>query len=183
MDDFETFFGPHEVGTLDLGHTCITVPDAPSNIRAGDNATFSILYVANFEDNEADRETHYACTDVTFVEVDSFDTAIPCFNATLESPEPDVDDDVLTTLTDGEGNSPHTASDFTNDDDSSSGGLSGGAIAGAVVGAVAGAALLAGVAFWLIRRNSQKKAAAESDKQMRQVDAEKAHSDTLSTRS
>ncbi|KAL2760965.1 hypothetical protein ACRALDRAFT_1059317 [Sodiomyces alcalophilus JCM 7366] len=176
MDDFETFFDPHQIGTLDLGHTCISVPDPPSNIKAGMNATFSLLYVANFEENPAFRSTHYACADVSFVEFSAFDDAIPCFNATTADPEVKVDGDVEVTVTDAHGNVPHTASDFK----SPSSGLSKGTIAGAVVGAAAGVSIIAAVGFWLFRRNKQKK---QLNEQMRQVDAEKAHSDTLSTRS
>jgi len=180
MDDFETFFGPNEVGSLSLGHTCIQTPDVPSNIKAGDNATFSMLYVANFAANEADRTIHYACSDVTFVEFESFDEAIPCFNTTIDDPDLKVDSIYDVTTTDKDGNQPHTVEDFTNTSSSSGSSMGAGEIAGAVVGAVAGLGLIgAAVFFW--RRRSQKK--EEEQKQMRQVDAEKANSDTLSTRS
>lgn len=177
MDDFETFYGPNEVGSLDLGHTCVNVPDAPSNIRPGMNATFSLLYVANFEEDAADRTTHYACADVSFVEFSAFDDAIPCFNATTADPEVKIDDDVEVITTDAHGNVPHTSSDFTT---SSSSGVSKGVIAGAVVGSVAGVSMIAALGVWLFRRNRKRNQVNEP---MRQVDAEKAHSDTLSTRS
>ena len=184
MDDFETFYGPNEVGTLGNGHTCIKTPDVPSSVRPGDNATFSMLYVANFGVNEADRTTHYVCADVTFVELENFDETIQCFNTTLENPEITFDEIHDVTTTDKDGNQPHTIEDFTTDDkkesSSSSSSMGAGEIAGAVVGAVAGLGLIgAAVFFW--RRRSQKK--EEEQKQMRQVDAEKANSDTLSTRS
>ncbi|ROT42032.1 hypothetical protein SODALDRAFT_326193 [Sodiomyces alkalinus F11] len=178
MDDFETFYGPNEVGSLDLGHTCINAPDAPSNIRPGMNATFGLLYVANFEENPAYRTIHYACADVTFVEFSAFDEAIPCFNATTANPEISIDEDVEVTTTDRHGNVPHTVSDLTSK--SSSVGLSTATIAGAVVGSVAGLSVIAAVAFWLFRRNKKR---SQLNEPMRQVDAEKANNDTLSTRS
>ncbi|KAM0284871.1 hypothetical protein ACHAQH_001792 [Verticillium albo-atrum] len=178
-DDFETFYGPNEIGSLDLGHTCITVPDHPASVTAGSNATYRILYVANFEENEADRTTHYACADVEFVELAAFDTEIPCFNTTLSDPEVKEDDSVSVTTTDKNGNSPHTVEDFTSDNKGSSG-LAGGEIAGVVVGVVVGLGLLAALAFFIVRRKNQKKEVTEP---MREVDIEKVHSDTLSTRS
>ncbi|CRK30475.1 hypothetical protein HYQ45_011439 [Verticillium longisporum] len=178
--DFETFYGPDQVGALDLGHTCITVPDHPASVTAGSNATYRILYVANFEENEADRTTHYACADVEFVEFAAFDEEIPCFNSTISDPEVKEDGSVSVTTTDENGKTPHTVEDFTASEDKGLSGLAGGEIAGVVVGVVAGLGLLAALAFFLVRRKNQKKQATEP---MREVDVEKVHSDTLSTRS
>lgn len=181
MDDFETFFGPNQVGDLSLGHTCIKTPNPPSNIRAGANATFSMMYVANFETSEAERTIHYACADVTFVEFENFEESIQCFNTTIDNPDLKVDDVHDVTTTDKDGNEPHSVEDFTTDNKSSSGSSMGaGEIAGAVVGAVAGLGLI-GAAVFFYRRRSQKK--EEEKKQMEQIDNEKANSDTLSTRS
>ncbi|KAF4876681.1 hypothetical protein CGCSCA1_v003973 [Colletotrichum siamense] len=175
VSDFETFLGPSEVGSLDLGHTCVTVPSAPSGVTAGSNATYRMLYVSNFDQDESKRETFYACADVTFVDV--FTMSIPCFNATVSDPEVEADPSVNVTTTDSGGNTPHTAADFNAADNKSSG-LSRGAIAGAVVGSIAGVSMLGLVAFFLWRRKSAKKTVTEPMQQ--RWDAEKAVSETSS---
>ncbi|OLN83746.1 hypothetical protein CCHL11_08711 [Colletotrichum chlorophyti] len=176
LTDFDTFMGPSDVGSLDLGHTCITAPPAPEGVTAGSNATYRILYVSNFDQEESKRETFYACADVTFVDV--FTATIPCFNATVSDPDVDIDETVSVTTTDAGGNTPHTASDFVANKSSDSG-LSRGVIAGAVVGSVAGVTLLGLVAFFLWRRNNAKKNAVTEPMQQR-FDAEKAVSETSS---
>ncbi|KAF4775642.1 WSC2 [Colletotrichum scovillei] len=178
--DFETFLGPSEVGSLDLGHTCVTVPTAPSGTAAGSNATYRMLYVSNFDQDESKRETYYACADVTFVEV--FAASIPCFNATVSDPDVDVDTTVNVTTTDSGGNTPHTAADFTAAGESKSSGLSKGAIAGAAVGSIAGVSLLALAGFFFWRKKAAKKEAVTEPMQQR-WDAEKAVSDTSSVNS
>ncbi|WQF75306.1 Putative copper acquisition factor BIM1-like domain-containing protein [Colletotrichum destructivum] len=181
VSDFETFLGPSEVGSLDLGHTCITVPQAPEGTAAGANATYRMLYVSNFEEDESKRETFYACADVTFVDV--FAASIPCFNATVSDPEVSVDETVDVTTTDAGGKTPHTAADFTaSKSDGSSSGLSGGAIAGAAVGSIAGVSILGLAAFFLWRRKNNKKNAVTEPMQQR-WDAEKAVSETSSVNS
>ncbi|KAK1517472.1 WSC2 [Colletotrichum paranaense] len=178
--DFETFLGPSEVGSLDLGHTCVTVPSAPSGTAAGSNATYRMLYVSNFDQDESKRETYYACADVTFVEV--FAASIPCFNATVSDPDVDVDTTVNVTTTDSGGNTPHTAADFTATGESKSSGLSKGAIAGAAVGSIAGVSLLVLAGFFFWRKKAAKKEAVTEPMQQR-WDAEKAVSDTSSVNS
>ncbi|TQN67363.1 putative inactive receptor kinase [Colletotrichum shisoi] len=181
VSDFETFLGHSEVGSLDLGHTCITVPQAPEGTAAGANATYRMLYVSNFEEDESKRETFYACADVTFVDV--FAASIPCFNATVSDPEVSVDGTVDVTTTDAGGKTPHTAADFTaSKSDSSSSSLSGGAIAGAAVGSIAGVSILGLAAFFLWRRKNNKRNAATEPMQQR-WDAEKAVSETSSVNS
>ncbi|GKT46880.1 uncharacterized protein ColSpa_07061 [Colletotrichum spaethianum] len=179
--DFETFLGPSEVGSLDLGHTCVTVPNAPEGTAAGANATYRMLYVSNFEDDESKRKTFYACADVAFVDV--FTNSIPCFNATVSDPEVDVDKTVNVTTTDSGGNTPHTAADFmATDSDNGSLGLSGGAVAGVVIGSIAGASLLGLAAFFLWRRKNASKNTMDKPMQQR-WDAEKAVSETSSINS
>ncbi|KAK1621758.1 hypothetical protein BDP81DRAFT_511294 [Colletotrichum phormii] len=179
VSDFETFLGPSEVGSLDLGHTCVTVPSAPDGTAAGANATYRMLYVSNFESDESKRETYYGCADVTFVEV--FAASIPCFNATVSDPDVDVDITVNVTTTDSGGNTPHTAADFTAADSKSSR-LSKGAIAGAAVGSIAGLSLIALAGFFFWRKKAAKKEAVTEPMQQR-WDAEKAVSDTSSVNS
>lgn len=162
----------------------MSVPDPPSSVSAGDNATLQIKYIASFDTPH--NQTFYACADITFVELLDFDEYIPCFNAT--KPEEDYDKDK-----DGD---PHhddddDEADNDNDDDddddnnessgsqsgssdkkSGSSGLSGGAIAGIVIGAIAGVALIAGAAFFLYRRKSRQQAALRQQHSARGVNWE-----------
>ncbi|KAI5358254.1 hypothetical protein Slin15195_G065810 [Septoria linicola] len=165
MSDFEVFTGPQQLD-LDLGHTCIWTPDPPANVEAGSNATFQVFYVG-----EESEDMYYACTDVTFVDVATFDERIPCFNATRSEPETSTDEAVSVTTTRPDGSDPHP--EFSSKDN----GLSGGAIAGVVIGSLAGVALIAGAIFFLWRRNKKSKAAA-TQPSMQQV--EKALSETSS---
>nr|XP_036583644.1 gpi anchored protein [Colletotrichum truncatum]KAF6792787.1 gpi anchored protein [Colletotrichum truncatum] len=178
--DFETFIGPSDISSLDLGHTCVTVPSAPAGVTAGSNATYRMLYVSNFDQDESKRETFYACSDVTFVDV--FTASIPCFNATVSDPDVDIDNTVNVTTTDAGGNTPHTAADFTAAGESKSSGLPRATIAGAVVGSIAGVSLLGLAGFFLWRRKSAKKNAVTEPMQQR-WDAEKAVSETSSQHS
>lgn len=170
--DFETFFNPQQVGTVGVGHTCLSIGDMDSSVKAGDVGTFQIMY--SYQPEGAEKTFHYACSDVTFVEVANFNDDTRCFNSTLENPELTVDSDHRVTTTDSEGKNPHDAETFT-----AKSGLGAGPIAGAVVGAVAGLGLIGAAVFFFRRRNAQKK---KEQEQMREVE-EKAHSDTLSTRS
>jgi uncharacterized protein HemX len=129
----------------------------------------------SYQPEGAERSFHYACSDVTFVDVANFNEDTRCFNSTLENPELTVDEDHRVTTTDSDGNTPHTAETIA----STKSGLGAGPIAGAVVGAVAGLGLIGAAVFFFRRRNAQKK---KEQEQMQEVN-EKAHSDTLSTRS
>ncbi|KAJ4201117.1 hypothetical protein NW767_006768 [Fusarium falciforme] len=173
--DFTTLIDPEEFKSIDPGHTCMSVPDPPSSVSAGDNATLQIKYIASFDTPH--NQTFYACADITFVELLDFDEYIPCFNAT--KPEEDYDKDK-----DGD---PHHDDDDDDDDDnressgsqsgssdkkSGSSGLSGGAIAGIVIGAIAGVALIAAAAFFLYRRKSRQQAALRQQQSARGVNWE-----------
>ncbi|RSL62681.1 hypothetical protein CEP54_005631 [Fusarium duplospermum] len=185
--DFTTLIDPEEFKSVDPGHTCMSVPDPPSSVSAGDNATLQIKYIASFDTPH--NQTFYACADITFVELLDFDEYVPCFNAT--TPEEDYDKD-------GDGDPHHDDDDDDddkgNDDDdddddddrnessgsqsgssdkkSGGSGLSGGAIAGIVIGAVAGVALIAAAAFFLYRRKSRKEAALRQQQSARGVNWE-----------
>ncbi|KAF2169143.1 hypothetical protein M409DRAFT_20369 [Zasmidium cellare ATCC 36951] len=167
ITDFEIFYGPQAVGGLDIGHTCITAPDPPTNISAGSNATFMFFYLS--EDTNS-KEAFYACTDITYVETTAFAERIPCFNATREEPGVSTDAavDVITTAPDG--SDPHPDEDH---------GLSRGTIAGAVVGSVLGALAIAALAFLLFRR-SKKSKAVQQPAMAQTKDVERAESDTSS---
>ncbi|KKA29997.1 hypothetical protein TD95_003829 [Thielaviopsis punctulata] len=158
LDDFDIFTDPSELADLDPGHTCVTVPDAPSNITAGSNATFTLFYML-----PDSGEVYYACADIEYVETSAFTTAIPCFNATTEDPDVQVDSDVNSSVADSAAaDDYHSESDLEawGADGDKSSGLSPGAKAGVAVGAVAGAAVLAVVGVLMWRRRKAGKAAA-----------------------
>lgn len=81
-DDFDEWANGNVTNDIDIGHTCFYMPELPSSVGAGDNATIQLLYMA-IEDSL--NTTHYACADITFVEDSVFRTsvyALSCFNAT-----------------------------------------------------------------------------------------------------
>ncbi|KAM0430102.1 hypothetical protein ACHAPT_006108 [Fusarium lateritium] len=158
-DDFETWIEEKSVDDLNPGHTCVEVPDAPSKVSAGDNATLQIIYRADWD--APHNQTFYACADITFVSEADFTFEIPCFNAT----EPGEDDKEAGTTASSSPTATHRSTKGTSeasdgdDDEKISGGskgFSGGAIAGIVVGSVAGAVIIAGAALFLWRRNQQQ---------------------------
>ncbi|KAM5383498.1 hypothetical protein ACJZ2D_001947 [Fusarium nematophilum] len=61
--DFETLIEADWFRSIDPGHTCVQVPDAPGDVSPGDNATLQIKYIATFDNPE--NETFYACADIT----------------------------------------------------------------------------------------------------------------------
>ncbi|KAL0937781.1 GPI-anchored protein [Colletotrichum truncatum] len=147
--DFTTLIKEQSVADLNPGHTCVDIPNPPSQITAGSNATLQIIYRADWD--APHNQTFYACADIRYVEAANFVTRIPCFNAT----EPGEDDIAATAK-------PSSSSAAGNSGSSSSSGggskgLSGGAIAGIVIGAVAGVALLIGAALFFYRRSQQQK--------------------------
>lgn len=140
---------------MDLGHVCVPLPDAPSSVSAGDNATLQIKYISAFD--KPDNETFYACADITYIELADFDESIPCFNATRPAEDDDKDNH-------------GTSSSSSSENDKGSSRLSGGAIAGIVIGSVAGVALIALAALMLYRRRSQKEATMRQQQSARGVD-------------
>ncbi|EEU44835.1 uncharacterized protein NECHADRAFT_84979 [Fusarium vanettenii 77-13-4] len=179
--DFTTLIDPKEFKSIDPGHTCMSVPDPPSSVSAGDNATLQIKYTAAFDTPH--NQTFYACADITFVELLDFDEYIPCFNATKpeedydtdkdgdphHDDDDDEDDDNDNDDDDNENNESSGSESGSSDKKSGSSGLSGGAIAGIVIGAVAGVALIAAAAFFLYRRKSRQQAALRQHQSARGV--------------
>lgn len=160
--DFEEVSGPGHVGDLDPGHSCLTVPNPPSDVTEGSNATFRLWYEASPEEEGRRTEDYYACADVTFVAASDFTESIPCFNATEEDPSVSVDPDVDVTLTSSGSESSSSddlsasevashIADASELDNSGSNGLSKGGIAGVVVGSVVGAGLIIAAALFFIR--------------------------------
>ncbi|KAH7264360.1 hypothetical protein B0J15DRAFT_524497 [Fusarium solani] len=183
--DFTTLIDPEEFKSIDPGHTCMSVPDPPSSVSAGDNATLQIKYIASFDTPH--NQTFYACADITFVELLDFDEYIPCFNATKPEEDYDKDKDGDPHHDDDDDDDEDNNDNDDNDDDknessgsqsgssnkkSGSSGLSGGAIAGIVIGAVAGVALIGAAAFFLYRRKSRHQAALRQQQSARGVNWE-----------
>ncbi|CAG9953719.1 unnamed protein product [Clonostachys rosea f. rosea IK726] len=158
-DDFNTLLQTKEISDLNPGHTCVNLTGISSSVKAGDKATFQIIYRADWD--APHNQTFYACSDITFVNAADFKFRIPCFNAT----EPGQDDKKKSGVTanpSATGIHKPTSSGSSEDqssssDSGSSGGsqLSGGAIAGIVVGSVAGVGLVIGAAVLLWRRRQK----------------------------
>ena len=176
--DFEDISGPGPVGDgdFDPGHSCLVVPDPPSDVAEGSNATFRLWYEASPEEEGGRTEDYYACTDVTFVAAEYFTESIPCFNVTEESPRISTDPDVNVTLTSSGSESSSSDSlsasevashvaDATDVDDGKNTGLSKGGIAGVVIGCAAAAALIIASVVLFIRyrrANSEARRAKEA---------------------
>ncbi|TQN65367.1 Carcinoembryonic antigen-related cell adhesion molecule 1 [Colletotrichum shisoi] len=147
--DFTTLIEEQSVADLNPGHTCVDIPNPPSSVAAGGNATLQIIYRADWD--APHNQTFYACSDITYVDAATFNTRIPCFNAT----EPGEDDIAATASPSASAS--NSASNSGSSSSGGGGGLSGGAIAGIVIGAVAGVCLLVGAALFFYRKSQQKK--------------------------
>ncbi|KAK6224835.1 gpi-anchored protein [Colletotrichum tabaci] len=148
--DFTTLIEEQSVADLNPGHTCVDIPNPPSSVAAGGNATLQIIYRADWD--APHNQTFYACSDITYVDAATFNTRIPCFNAT----EPGEDDIAATASASASASASNSASN-SGSSSGGGGGLSGGAIAGIVIGAVAGVGLLIGAALFFYRKSQQKK--------------------------
>ncbi|EXJ94883.1 hypothetical protein A1O1_00001 [Capronia coronata CBS 617.96] len=165
-DDFEEIIAATHIPEVDEGHTCYPVPNPPTDVEAGANATLQLKYTSDFDTDK--NETFYACADISFVSTSQFDVSVPCFNATTEdftiSDNDSSDDD----SSDGTSTS-SSASSSTTSSSSSSSGLSGGAIAGIVVGVVAGVIIIAGLVFYGWRRDKQLKRLRRAENNLRNI--------------
>ncbi|KAH7494837.1 hypothetical protein IWW34DRAFT_861799 [Fusarium oxysporum f. sp. albedinis] len=157
-DDFETLIQEKSITDLNPGHTCVQVPDAPSKVSAGDNATLQIIYRADWD--APHNQTFYACADITFVKESELNFEIPCFNAT----EPGDDDKAAGATVGPSPTATHPSTTSESSDASEaesksgkSNKLSGGAIAGIVIGSIAGVVLIAGAILFFLRRSQQAK--------------------------
>ncbi len=140
---------------MELGHTCVNIPDAVDSVTKGDPATLQIKYTADFD--KPYNQTFYACADITYVLAKDFHTKVPCFNAT--EPEDGStgnknewdfhDENGYEDLGDGTDKGSSSSK-------KSSGGLSKGAIAGIVVGVIGGLGFIGAAAFFIYRRKNQR---------------------------
>ncbi|KAF5123323.1 hypothetical protein E5D57_011235 [Metarhizium anisopliae] len=166
-NDFTTLIKPEAMAELDKGHTCVNVQNPPPSIKAGANATFQIKYVASFDKPE--KETFYACADITYVDFANFKEKVPCFNATV--PE------------DSKKDTPTPTSDASKNSGSASSGLSGGGTAGVVIGVVGGVALIAVAALLIYRRRQQRLRMLRQKFSPRNIKPDGQHRDSPSVRS
>ncbi|OAQ99766.1 hypothetical protein LLEC1_07401 [Akanthomyces lecanii] len=86
--DFNKLIDMETFRDIKLGHTCVTLPNAPASVKSGTSATLQIKYIADFDKPE--NQTFYACSDITYVELSDFKEPIPCFNATQPTPGDDT---------------------------------------------------------------------------------------------
>ncbi|KAK7432444.1 hypothetical protein QQZ08_001009 [Neonectria magnoliae] len=165
--DFTTLIDGDNFKSIDVGHTCVKVPDAADSVTAGDNATLQIKYIADFD--TADNQTFYACADITYVELADFDESIPCFNVTTDGDDDDDSSFSHSDSTSSSSSSTSTASASPDKGKSGSGGLSGGAIAGIVVGSVVGVGLIALAGLLMYRRKNKRLSALRQQHSARGV--------------
>lgn len=156
LNEFETLIASTRIQDLYEGHTCVTIPNPPSNISVGDVATLQVAFEAVW-DGSTTNETYYACADIVYILDADFTENDYCFNATIGGPSTTAAADSSTaTSTSGlsgssSGSSGSSGSSSSSGSTSSSSKISKGAIAGAVVGSVVGAALIAGALMFSYR--------------------------------
>lgn len=146
--DFSTLVPGTDFPEIEPGHECYSVPNPPSSIVAGANATLQLSYTSSFDTST--NQTYYACADIRYVALSDFTTSIPCFNVTEDTPYTTSAAGVASTATSSSSSSSLSSSS------SSHSGLSRGAIAGIVVGSIVGAAMLAALLFLLYRAHVRK---------------------------
>ncbi|KAK4669869.1 uncharacterized protein QC763_206780 [Podospora pseudopauciseta] len=177
--DFGFVLNTTPITEIDPGHTCLTIPDPPSTIAPGTNATIQLMYIADFDRPE--NQTFYACADIQYVRAADFpQDTIPCFNATdSENDVPAPTATGLPTNLPGHGDNgpplntadpePSSSSVPSNNNGNNNNnnnnntpiesvktGLSKGAIAGAVIGTILGVAAIIGLAFLFYRERQRK---------------------------
>ncbi|CAK7563599.1 MAG: hypothetical protein SEPTF4163_001469 [Sporothrix epigloea] len=170
LDQFELLIASTRIKDLYEGHTCVALPNPPSNITVGDVATLQVAFEAVWDGLTANK-TYYACADIVYVLDADFTQNDYCFNATIGGPGsssptsmPSPSSGSSTGSSGGSPPSPTSGSSSSGGNSggsssgstsgtisSSSGGISKGAIAGAVVGSVVGVALLVAGAWFVYR--------------------------------
>ncbi|EXJ90975.1 hypothetical protein A1O1_04082 [Capronia coronata CBS 617.96] len=158
--DFTTLVSGKDFPEIEPGHECYSVPNPPSSVTAGSNATLQLSYTSTFDGNT--NETYYACADIQYVALSDFKTSIPCFNVTEDTSyttsAAGVAPTTTSTGTASEASSTSTGSAVSPSLSSSHhhSGLSGGAIAGIVVGTIAGAVILGAILFVAYRAHIRR---------------------------
>lgn len=153
------------VTELEPGHQCYPIKTDAEKVTPGSNATIQIEYIGN--DSGTD-ETFFACADITFVESATFEsTDNMCFNVGESEFVPAGT--TSTTSTPAATGAVSSSEPTVAAEEKSSGGLSTGAKAGIAVGAIVGAALIAGVAFFALRRKRSAPKDAEAQPPMGKV--------------
>lgn len=159
QSDFTYSLEPVPLSEIDPGHTCLSVPDPPSDFAAGANATIQLKYTADA--GQIEKETFYACADITYVAAASLDlSAVPCFNATEDEPASTTSSAPTQA---GATTSPSASATTSAATQASSGAgqkksgatLSKGGIAGAVIGSAVGSLAIVGLGI-LFYRERQK---------------------------
>ncbi|KAG4442028.1 hypothetical protein IFR05_002496 [Cadophora sp. M221] len=154
------------VTEMEPGHQCYPIKTDAEKVTAGSNATIQIEYIGN--DSGTD-ETFFACADITFVESATFDAKdVMCFNVGESEfiPAGTTGTSSTTPASTGTASSPEPT---VAAEEKSGGGLSTAAKAGIAVGAIVGAALIAGVAFFALRRKRSTPKDAEAQPPMGKV--------------
>ncbi|KAL1895490.1 hypothetical protein Sste5346_005298 [Sporothrix stenoceras] len=152
LDEFETLIASTRIKDLYEGHTCVTIPNPPSNISVGDVATLQVSFEAVW-DGSTTNETYYACADIVYILDADFTENDYCFNATIGGPSTTAAaaTSTATSTSASSSGSSGSSGSTSGSTSSSSSKISKGAIAGAVVGSVVGAALIAGALMFTYR--------------------------------
>lgn len=153
-DDFTTIVSSSNFPDLDAGHECYAVPNAPSNVSSGSNATLQLSYISQSETDT--NNTFYVCVDITYVPLAQFTTDIPCFNVSIDDPTAVTSSAIAGATATSTNTAAASQSSGANTSNSSGSSLSGGAIAGIVVGSIVGAAVISAALFLLWRHYHQK---------------------------
>ncbi|PHH72994.1 hypothetical protein CDD80_4115 [Ophiocordyceps camponoti-rufipedis] len=155
--DFEMLKIDKKIDDLDPGHTCVPLPDAFNDVKAGTNATFQMIYESNWD--KPHNQTFYVCSDITFAEVIEVKAMEAlCFDANEPGEDninpPWIKQVEKTPIGKGPSGS-HAGADASVTTSKSK--LGGGAIAGITIGALSGAVVVAAIALFVYRRGQQKK--------------------------
>lgn len=86
--DFQPLIENVTLRELDIGISCISVPDAPSFVEAGHKATLQLRYLSDFG-SPSNNKSFFACADITYVAPSDVPYWVPCLNTTAPDSDPD----------------------------------------------------------------------------------------------